>query len=381
LDPIRRRLRAAGVADREIAMQLNPDDGRWLVRVRSPDVRRSDAIVAAISGSVESERSAVQTTAFGDTCADEQHALARAVADATARAQRIATGLGASIELAPVAVRTAGGSGSAACADRGMEYGPLLPPSKHISGQLPRRELVGDEAVTAFAVFRIGRPNLAGAVRSRVASDDPTSITARFGYVAPPIDYPAAAREGDAQLETRLRPQRLRVDMTLSPDNRHRFAAIDPGLAAGLAATLGASTAEYTAAFVPDGDRGTGTPTPDRMTFEAEFSNRGAATEHALNAALASSLAAGYGAFSIVPESNGCAVVDDALALDAIRAAASSTRPSERPGHLIAIDLRGPFTVDGLCAPTNSGVATYAIRNATIKDVRLAAYARVSYGP
>jgi hypothetical protein len=288
VNAIRRRLRVAGVVDSAIATQLNPSDGRWFVQVRSPDVRRNDAIAAAISGGVESERDAIETTAFGDTCADEQHALARAVADAQARAQRIATGLGASINLAPVAVQTGAGIGFAPCTDRGMEYAPPASLSEHISGELQRRELDSDEAVTVSAVFRIGHPQFSGAVRSQATSDDPTSVTARFGYVAPPIDYPAAMDEGSAQLETQLPPQRIRLDLTLSPDNRHGFHAIDPGLAAGLAATLGASAAEFTAAFVPDGDRGTGTPTPGRMIFEAEFPNRGAATEHALNAALAS---------------------------------------------------------------------------------------------
>jgi hypothetical protein len=378
LDAIRRRLRAAGLPESAIVAQLNPGDGRWYVQVRSPDVRRNDAIAAAISGGVKSERDAIRTTAFGDTFAEENHALERAVADARARAQRIATGLGASIDLAPIAVRTE--SGFVSCTDRGLEFEPPAPLAKHISGVLPWRELVSDEAVTAFAVFRVGHPHFSGAVRSHVASDNAASLAARFGYVAPPIDYRDAAREGDARLETRLRPQRVRVEMTLSPDNAHGFAAIDPGLAAGLAATLGASAADYTAAFVPDDDRGTGTPTPDQMTFAAEIPNHGAGTEDALNAALESSLGAGYGGFSITPESNGCAAVDDELALDAIRAAARNTTPSERTGRVIAIDLRGPFIVDGACGSTNNGVATWAIRNATVKDVRLAAYARVTYG-
>jgi hypothetical protein len=117
------------------------------------------------------------------------------------------------------------------------------------------------------------------------------------------------------------------------------------------------------------------------MIFEAEFPNRGSATEHALNEALASALSVGrLRAFSIVPESSGCAAVDDALALDAIRAAARNPTPSERTGRVIAIDLRGPFTVDGVCGPTNSGVAPWAICDATVKDVRLAAFAFISYG-
>ncbi len=379
IDTIRRRLRAAGVADSAMATQLSPNDGVPYVQVFSPDPRRNAAIVAAIGGSAESERAAVETTTVGDTCADEQRALARAVADARARAARISTGLGASIDTAPVAVRIGAGIGFAPCADRGMEETAPDLPAEHIAGELPRRELDSTEAVTVSAVFRIGYPQLSGAVRSQRANDEPTSITARFGYVAPPFDYPEAMHEGSAELQAQLPPQRVRVDLTLSPDNRHGFHAIDRSLAAGLAATLGASAAQFTAAFVPDRAPGTGRPTPDQMIFEAEFPNHGSATEHALDAALASAQAAGYGGFSIVPETDGCAAVDDALALDAIRAAARNPLPSERAGHVVAIDLRGPFTVDGLCRPTSSGVATWAIRNATIKDVRLGAYARVSY--
>ena len=102
-------------------------------------MRRNDAIAAAISGSVEREPDAIETTAFGDTCADEQHALVREVADAQTRAQRTATGLGASIALAPVAARTGAGIGFAPCTDRGMEYTPPTPLSEHISGDLQRR--------------------------------------------------------------------------------------------------------------------------------------------------------------------------------------------------------------------------------------------------
>ncbi len=379
VDAIRRRLRAAGVADSAIVTQLNPSDGRWYVRVHTSDTRWNDAIAAAISGTAQVERDAVRTTTFGDACTNEQHALARAVADALERARRIAAGLRATIDLQPVAVLTGFGSGFASCAERGSDYSPPAPVPRHISGQLKRREPDDGGAFGVFATFRIEHPDISGAVRSHVASDDAMSFAVRFGYVPPPITYIDAVHDGHAQLETRVPTQRVRIDMLLSPDNRHAFRAIDPGLAAGLAAKLGVSAAQYAAAFEPNTERGN-MPTPDQMLFEAEFPNRGPATERALSGALMSAQSAGYGGFKIVPESNGCAAVDDALALDAIRAAAGNTKPSERTGRVIAIDLRGPFTVDGVCSTKNSGVATWAVRNAKIQDVRLAAYARVSYG-
>ncbi len=380
LEAIRRRLLAAGIANDEIAMQLRPDDGRWYVRVRSPDIRRNDAVVAAMGGVVESERDAVKTTTLGDTCVDEQRALARAVVDARARARRVAFGLGASIELAPVAVRIAGGIEFTACTDRGMEYAPPGRLPRHISGRLQLLEPDPGGRVVVLAVFRIEHPQVSGPVRSHVASDDPTSVTARFGYAAPSIDYPDAAHQGTAQLEMRLHAQRVRVDTTVSPDNQHGFAAIDVGLAARLATTLSASTTQYTAAYVADDTRGSGMPTPNQMIFDADLPNHGSATAHALNAALASLEAAGYGGFSILPQSDACAAVDDALAIDAIRAAARDVPPPERAGHVVAIDLRGPFTVDGRCGRVDSGVPMWVVRDATVKDVRLAAYARVSYG-
>jgi hypothetical protein len=379
LDDIRRRVRALDIADSAIVTQLDPQGSAWYVAVRSPASERSEAIAAAIAGPRESEQDAVTTTAIGDACGEEKAALERAVDNASSRARRIARGLNATLEPQPVFVAIEYGIDGADCVRRDRFMSLPAAGRRHGSGSLRDAPSDGSE-VGVVASFALAHPTFEGSVRAQTASDGPSSLVARFNDVPPPIDYSDVTAFGQAQVEKRLRPRHVRLEMLLSSDHHHGFRPIDAGVGALLAAKLGASDTQYRASIQssPLGF-GAGTPSPTALLFAADIPYRGSTTLDAANAALATALRFGYGQFSIMPESDTCATVADALALDAIRAAARRVPAAARRGRLVAIDLRGPFAVDGRCEPAPRGVAAWAIRDLRIPDVRITAYARVSY--
>ena len=95
---------------------------------------------------------------------------------------------------------------------------------------------------------------------------------------------------------------------------------------------------------------------------------------NAANAALHLLRPVGYG--GLAPQRSDCNEAAEVLARDTIRAAAMQAHAA-RGARLIAIDLRGPFSVDGTCHPGPDAPSVYSVRNVSIPDVRLAAYSRV----
>ena len=236
------------------------------------------------------------------------------------------------------------------------------------------------EELTAIASFPIAVGDLHGRVDAPEASDGPDSFMVRFGFVPPPVEYRDASLSGDARLERSLPPQRVRIGVELSPDHANAFRPIDQRFPAALAAQLGARDADYTAAFVPSSmtDGPNGDPVPDTLSFVAVVPYRGAATIGAATAALRSLYPVGYGGLDIVAQRDGCRDAADALAADAIRAAAVNAH-APRGARLIAIDVRGPYAADGTCHAGPGGAQNWSIREVHVPDVRVAAYARVSY--
>jgi hypothetical protein len=379
---IRRRLRAAGVPDRDIVTQLAPAGGRWYVVAFTNDAAPDDRIVTALAGTSDAERHAVRAARFGGDCLGDPDALQRAAADAVARARRIGALLGGTVDTAhPIAVAFMHGAAVNDC-----PYGSRLPAlpnpiARHVAGTLltPRPAERESSDLFVSATFPLSVPALAGAADSPPASDPEMSYAARFGFAPPPVDYPEASATGEARRERRLPPDRIRIETTLLSDHAHGFHAIDPSFARTLASRLGARDADYTAAFVPsEANLPTGEPEPDSLEFVAVLPYRGEETLRAANAALRATNDVGYGGFNVVPQRDDCTAAADLLARDAIRAAAAQAHASSR-ARLVAIDLRGPFTAEGTCRPGPGGAQNWSVREVTVPDVRLAAYARVSY--
>ena len=138
LSAIRARLRGLGVADGAIATELDPSTGSWYVIVRTPSPTVDDAIVTAIAGTNPLERRAVQAVTYANDCATLPDAIARALADATARAHRIGALLGGNADTAhPVALVLEHGANMNPCAatDQQLFTEPI---ARHVSGSLRR---------------------------------------------------------------------------------------------------------------------------------------------------------------------------------------------------------------------------------------------------
>ena len=374
LDGVLARLRALGIRDDDCITQRLPN-GRLFVQVRTRSSAIDEAVIRAIGGDRPADRDAVVAMPTDDGCSDASASVARSVADAAAHASRVAASLGTTADTRPIAIRILGRLSACGPRERGVAQ---WFPSLRISGRLPppTNDAYGERGV--YAAFRIGKPNLMGRIEAYPVSDRADRDAARFRSEALDIDYPQAEVSGVATYERRLAPQTVAIDIDVSPDNAHDFAPIHAGLAETLTASLHASESEYVAAIAPAQYP---TPTgdlPDGLTYAADVPYRGAATADDARAALRAVLANGYGGLDIVPERRDCASAADALAHDAILAAARSVRPPHA-ARIIAIDLDGPSAVSGSCR-ADSGRGTFAIRSVTIPDVEIAAYARVSYG-
>ncbi len=379
----RARVRALGIPDGAIATELDPSRGSWYVGVRAKASTPQDAVVNAIAGASEAERHAVRAAPVRQ-CAPDAVAVGRALADAAARAQRVAASLGTVVDVAhPVAVALGSGAPFGSCAADAAAQAPYTESlSRHVSGSLRAAPSDGQDVddVVVQASFPIADRGVRGPSASAPARDLETSYVARFGFQPPAVEYPQAASTGTARRERALEPQRVRISLQLSPDNANAFRPIDPRFPAALAARLGAHDAQYTAAFVSSQNNGpNGEPEPDALRFVAVVPYRGERTVADTNDALRTLSGVGYGGFGIVSQRDDCQAAAGALARDTIRAAAAQARVP-RGARLVGIDLRGPFAADGACHAGPGGEPGINIRAVTIPLVRLAAYARVSYG-
>ena len=383
LAEMRARLRMLGIPDERIVTEIVPGAARYFVSVHTPNAAFDERIVAAIGGTSEADRRAVRAAPYGP-CSASPADVARAVGDAARAAARIAASLGTAADVRrPVAVVLARGAAVGTCIEGANLLAFPEPIARRIAGGLKAGDATRPDAddVTVLATFPIARRALDGAGDAAPATDAEQGYTVRFGFAPPPYSYPDASRSGEARRERRLSPERVRVSLHLLPDNHNTFRPIDPHLGAALAARLGLAERDYAAwSRASTGNLPNGDPEPDGLDFVAVLPYRGDATARDLDAAQRIASGAGYGGLDAVPQRDACAHAAVELSRDTIRAAARDAHV--HPGaRLIAIDLRGPFTVEGLCRAGAGGPQNWSIRKVVIPDVRLAAYARVSYGP
>jgi hypothetical protein len=381
LTEVHQRLHAVGIGDAEITSEIHPSTGRYFVTVRTAGAAFDERVVAAIGGPDAVERRAVRAAPYGP-CAASPDAIVRALADAAARAARIAESLGLTAAVRhPVAIVLQHGAVVGECPE-GTNLPALPEPIARRTGGALRSEAAvrGDvDDVAVLATFPLAGHLLGGRLEARPATDANASYAVRFGFAPPPFVYPEGTLSGEATGERSLPPQRVRISLQLSPDNANNFRPIDPRFAASLAAQLGAPDASYAAWSQPSqANLQNGDPEPDGLDFVAVLPYHGEKTVRAAEAALHATYAVGYGGFDVVPQRDACADAAVALARDTIRAAAAQAN-APAGAHLVAIDLRGPFSVEGLCRAGAGGPQNWSVRNVVVPDIRLAAYARVSY--
>lgn len=375
---IRRRVRALGVADEDIVTQIEPQKARWYVSVRTRTAIPHNAIVAAVAGRDLAERGAVQIAPSYFHCAATPEGLARAVSDAAARATRIAALLGATVDVAhPLLVAIERDSVPFVCPETFGIPG--------FTSEIPRRiaggralSLPSDMGVQVLVSFPIANATLTGRVRTETEPNRSDTFTSIFGLTAPPVEYPRATTVGEARRDRSLPPKSVRFMLEVSPDTAHAYRAIEPRFAATLAAQLGAN--DYDAWFVPPsaGSRTHEAQDPDALFLAAVVPYRGEETLRAANAVLRLMKAVGDGGVEAAAQNDDCTGPADILARDAIWAAAAQAQ-LHGSRNLVAIDVRGPFATQGACDAAQATTADFSIRRVTVPDVRLAAYARVSY--
>jgi len=312
-----------------------------------------------------------------DACDLQARVIAAALSSATQRARRVAAALSTSLDPRPIAIVVQHGTARVRC----LEALPSMVPAarhEHLVGSYePPSAYTGDE-VGIVATFQLGLPTLSGKTTMQAASDPASSFAARFGYVAPPIAYPDATVAGDATREARLRPDEVDIQFRISPDRAHGFRPIDPAAVTDFASLFGIPPTSYAATFEPgmEGRSPAGTPWPDALEIAATVPYRGAVTQAEMQTVGRS--AQGYPSVRALAESKNCTDVEMRLASDVIRTAAAAAHADPR-ARVVAIDLRGPFVVDGTCLPVRSAPPVEGVAGVTIPDVRLAAYARVSF--
>jgi hypothetical protein len=375
LDAARARLRAAGIHDDAIVTQLDPVGGSAYVEVRTADGPVRDDVVAAIAGERENERHEVRFLRYRDTCSARGDDLHAALADAVRRARDVARALRTTADVAhPIAIDLVAASAGGLCATTETPpYDDRI--ARHVDGSLalPSDEgTVGLTLTVPIGTVVFGKagaaPQLAAGIDENVQRDQ----------LAPPaLDYPQAVSSGAARVEVSLPATQLAVTSRFDPDSEHGFRNVDAAIPRAFGMRIGATPANSSTTRVAIQNYADDNETMSEWRVTSLLDAQPGIIE-TIAAANSDANRSGNVWTDVLPERSSC--VDAALALGvrAIRfAAAVANRPS--PQRVVAIDLAGPFAIDGRC---NVGPAAYergsGVRHAK-PAVRLAAYARVSY--
>jgi len=373
LATLRDRLRSVGVLDSDITAQLFPDGAAIFVAVRRPDMRDREVIVRTLTVADRRGPDAVSIRPIFAGCSDDVRVVEEAVADATHRAARIAALLSATLDLRPIAVQVAPPP-SSPCDDRDDSLGvgnDLLIPQ--IAETSPSHDRLMTRTVKV--TFELQHPNLNGPVSA--TTDASTSWLFRSGSNV--AIYPGETTFGEAERQTDLTATDLLFRFDIGADEAHDLAPVPEALTNRLASDLSLSRSSFAAASYWNGFRRPRDGAPVHgLRIVATIPVRGTATQDAISAALRDAAAYGYPRFVARPSRPGCEPEADALAVAAIRAAASGAhvQSGSRP---LAIDLQGPYLITGTCTTGIGNMLPIRGLPMAMPVITLAARARVSF--
>jgi hypothetical protein len=316
----------------------------------------------------------VHVRARFDHCPSDARLVSDAVADAAGRATHIATLLSATVDRQPVAVRiTPPESPCTSEQDLAVATIAIEPTSRIVAGTLASLPPPVEQNVEV--TFVLHHPSVSGAVTSG-ATAPPMWVYRSSSNMA--TMYPEATSAGEAWRQMLLGPSRLLVQIDVTPDDLHNDRALPATLAQTFAADLGINEASYVARMT---DRYISTPsgkTVGGLRFVAAIPIRGTASITALTTVLGD--AAEHGAASIVglPSLTGCERDADSLALGAIHAAVDAAH-APAGSEPLAIELLGPYAMNGTCQPGIGYAVSMDAAVPVIPPITLAAHARVSF--
>ena len=375
LDAARARLRAAGIHDDAIVTQLDPVSGSSYVEVRAPYGPPRDDVVAAIAGEREIERHEVRFLRYRDTCAPGGDDLRAALADAVGRARSVAHALGTDADVShPIAIDLLSASAGGVCANaRTPPYDDRI--ARHVEGSLALPSDEGTVALTlTVPIGAIAFGNDSEAPQLAVGIDE---NVLRYQLAAPPLDYPAAIASGEARVDTTLPATQLVITSRFEPDSAHGFRNVDAAVPRAFRARIGATPANSATTLVAIQNYASDDIAMNELHLTSVLDTRPGVIER-VAAANSDANRTGDVWTDVLSVRSSCGDAALALAVRAIRSAAAGSKVRS-PQRLVAIDLAGPFAVDGRCS---AGAAAYdrgtGVRRAT-PTIRLAAYARVSY--
>jgi hypothetical protein len=291
-----------------------------------------------LAGNTPFERAAENVRSTSSGCSDDARLLPVAVADAAGRAERLAALLRTTADPRPVAV-VAG------------------PPRSCV------RSAVVDRRVAV--AFRMKLPRSTGTPSPETAPDERDLSLLQMKMLLPRIVAAPPSLLSEARRELTRPAEAIRLAFDVSPDNAHGFRPISTALVPKLAADLGVSVDALHVSFMPPS-----------LRVVARLANRGATSAAAVLAALRDITTAGSGEVRTVTERSDCIADADLLARDTIRAALAGV-PASRMKDVLAIELHGPYVVEGSCRADDAGRETYGL--GPDPRVRLAAYARGAY--
>lgn len=371
---IRARLAALGIRDDAIVTQLDPIDGERFVEVRTADASPRDAIVDAIAGGSALERHEVRFLRDRDDCRPQARDVASAVADAAMRARAVASALGTTADVGhPVAIDLLSRIVEPCTTRDTPPYDDRI--ERHVAGALRVPDANGTITVTvSFTLGKVALPVENDASLESLAGIDDDVV--RFQLAPPAVVYPAAATSGEARVQTSLPATAFLVRTRFDVNDRARDAPLDENVPRAFADRLGAGAASFSLALAAVRGGSAEHPAQEWRSLIALD-----ASPASLAAIIAADRAANEGAnvqTEVLQQRESCGAAPLALAVRAIREAASAARRSAPSGRLVAVDLSGPYAVSGRCDRATS-FAQWRGARASSAMVRLAAYARVSY--
>jgi hypothetical protein len=374
----RRRLSALGIPASDIIAQLDPVNGSPFVQVATHALEPRDDIVAAIAGDRAIERDNVKFLRYRNRCGPRADDLRHAVADASARAKRLAAELGLAIDTArPLAILSPAAT-VGSCSRR--DTPPYDDRIVHSFGGIAPPAHTWYVAVSVTYALR-GSPAV---VPRAPAAADVLEDTQPSAIGPPAVDHASGAIAGEARVATTLPASDVLLRARMSPDHAHAFRALEGSLPTTFLERIGARVSAAVVTRTPltpeyGGDPYTRT---DELEAVARVPLR-PALQHDVAAVALELNRFGNVWVDALPMRPSCAREAPRLAGEAVRAAAAQAVANARVAHaaakrLVAIDVTGPVVLNGSCRLGMDALRATDVRNADL-GVKIGVYARVVY--
>ncbi|HEY0396697.1 MAG TPA: hypothetical protein VGD01_19630 [Candidatus Elarobacter sp.] len=374
----RRRLGAIGIPASDVIAQLDPATGSPFIEVATHALEPRDDVVAAIAGDRAIERDNVKFLRYRNRCGPRGDDLRRAVADASARAKRLAADLGLAVDTArPLAILSPAAT-VGTCSRR--DTPPYDDRIVHSFGGIAPPAHTSYVAVSVTYALR-GSPALvprAPAAAHVLEDTQPSPIG------PPPVDHASGAIAGEARVATTLSATGVLLRAHMSPDHAHAFRALEGSLPSRFLERIGARVSDAVVTRTPLTPEYGGDPfvRTDELEAIARVPMRPALQRDLASIALELNRSGNVG-IDDLPMRPSCAREAPGLVVEAVRAAAAQAVANAGLAHatakrLIAVDVTGPVVLNGSCRLGMDARRAADFRYAEL-GVKLAVYARVVY--